>query len=154
MRITNHDELCAQRLTGADPAPIAPAARTPASAQVDAVGPLVPRRSRCSGQRSRQVQTEHRRAARVASQRDATTGETAAAPAGERSISGPQFPIGLRDTTTAYVASANTDVAVRRACPARHVPAVENTSASTYDESSYGSGSELPPTTSHGYVEW
>jgi hypothetical protein len=33
---------------------------------------------------------------------------TTAAPAGERSVSGPCFPIGLRGTTTAYNANANT----------------------------------------------
>jgi hypothetical protein len=91
---------------------------------------------------------------RVASQRDATTGEIAAAPTGERSVSGPRFPIGLRGTTTAYVASANTDTMTRRVRPGRHVPAVRDPSASSDDESSHGSTSELPPTTSHGYAEW
>jgi hypothetical protein len=37
----------------------------------------------------------------VASQHDALTGETAAAPAGERSVSGPRLPIGLRSATSA-----------------------------------------------------
>jgi hypothetical protein len=60
----------------------------------------------------------------------------------------------LRGATTAYVASANTDAAVRMARPDRHVPAVGNPSASADDESSYGSASELPPATSHGYAEW
>jgi hypothetical protein len=54
----------------------------------------------------------------------------------------------------AYVASANTDTAMRRARPDRHVPAVGNPSASADDESSYGSTRELPPATSHGYAEW
>jgi hypothetical protein len=54
----------------------------------------------------------------------------------------------------AYVASANTDAAGCRARPSRHAPAVRNPSASTDDELSYGSASELPPTTSHGYTEW
>jgi hypothetical protein len=111
MRITNRDELRARRQTGADPASIAPATHAPASTHLDAVGPSAPRRRRRSGQRSRQAQIECRCAARVASQRDATTGETAIAPTGERSVSGPHFPIGLRGATTAYVASANTDTA-------------------------------------------
>jgi hypothetical protein len=63
-------------------------------------------------------------------------------------------PLGLRGATTAYVASANTDAAARRARPARHAPAVRNPSASVDDESSRGSASELPPATSHGYAEW
>jgi hypothetical protein len=92
MRITNRDELRARRQTGGKPASVAPAAHAPASAQVDAAGPSVPRRCRRSGQRSRQARTERRRAARVAPQRDALTGETTAAPAGERSVSGPRFP--------------------------------------------------------------
>jgi hypothetical protein len=53
-----------------------------------------------------------------------------------------------------YVASANTDAAARRARPSRHVPAVRNPSATANDESPHGSASELPPATSHGYVEW
>jgi hypothetical protein len=76
MRITNREELRARRHTGADPAPVAPATHAPASAQVDAAGPLAPRRRRRSGQRSRQVWTERRRAACVVSQRDPNTGET------------------------------------------------------------------------------
>jgi hypothetical protein len=97
---------------------------------------------------------ECRRAACVASQRDTTTGETTTAPTGEPSVSGPRFPIGLRGATTAYVAFANTDAAAHRAHPIRHVPAVRNPSASADDELSYGSASELPPATSHGYAEW
>jgi hypothetical protein len=97
---------------------------------------------------------KHRRVAHATSQCDATTGETAAAPAGERSISGPRFPIGLRGATTAYVASANTDVAMHGVRPGRHVPAVRDPGASTDDESSHGSASELPPASSDGYAEW
>jgi hypothetical protein len=52
MHITNRDELRARRLTGADPASVAPAAHAPASAQVDAAGPSAPRCRRRSGQRS------------------------------------------------------------------------------------------------------
>jgi hypothetical protein len=87
-------------------------------------------------------------------QRDATTSETAAAPTGERSVSGPRFRIGLRGTTTAYVASANTDASTRRVRPGRHVPAVRDLSASADDESSHGSTNELTPATSHRYAEW
>jgi hypothetical protein len=36
----------------------------------------------------------------------------------------------------------------------RHVPAAGNLTATTDDESYHGSTSELPPATSHGYVEW
>jgi hypothetical protein len=84
-------------------------------------------------------------------QRDAPSGETTAAPAGERSVSGPHFPVGLRGATTAYVASANTNAL---ACPGRHIPAARDPSASAGDESSQGSADELPPATSHGYAEW
>jgi hypothetical protein len=85
---------------------------------------------------------------------DVTTGKTATAPTGEHSVSGPRFPIGLSGATTTYVASANTNVAVRGARPIRHASAVGNPSASADDESSYGSASELPPATSHRYAEW
>jgi hypothetical protein len=90
----------------------------------------------------------------VASQRDALTGETTTAPVGERSVSGPRYPIGLRGATTAYVASANTNVATRGARPGRHVLAARDPSASAGDESSQGSADKLPPATSHGYAEW
>jgi hypothetical protein len=100
------------------------------------------------------VRTERQHAARVASQRDATTDETTAAPTGERSVSGPRFPLSLRGATTAYVASANIDTVTRRVLPGRHVPAARDPSASADDELSHGSASELPPATSHGYAEW
>jgi hypothetical protein len=77
-----------------------------------------------------------------------------AAPAGEGSVSGPLFPIGLRGATTAYVASANANAATRRVHPVRHIPAARDPSASAGDESSQGSADELPPATSHGYAEW
>jgi hypothetical protein len=38
--------------------------------------------------------------------------------------------------------------------PGYHVPAVRDPSASTDDESSHDSASELPPATLHGYAEW
>jgi hypothetical protein len=44
MRITNRDELCTRRQTGADPASVAPATHAPTSTHVDAVGPSGPRR--------------------------------------------------------------------------------------------------------------
>jgi hypothetical protein len=154
IRITNREELRARRQTGPAPVPVAPTAKGSTPASTDAAVPSVPRRHRRSGQRSRQARTECRRAARAATQGDAPTGETTAAPTGERSVSGPLFPIGLRSATTSYVASASVDAAARRAHPARHVLAARNPSASADDESSHGSASELPPATSHGYAEW
>jgi hypothetical protein len=73
---------------------------------------------------------------------------------GERSVSGPRLPIGLRGATTAYVASANANAATRKVPPGRHVPVARDPSASAGDESSQGSAGELPPATSHGYAEW
>jgi hypothetical protein len=77
-----------------------------------------------------------------------------AASVGERSVSGPRFPIGLRGATTVYVSSANTNAVMRRVLPGRHAPAVRDPSTSAGDESSQGSTGELPPATSHGYAEW
>jgi hypothetical protein len=45
---------------------------------------------------------ERRRAAGVASQRDALAGETATAPAGERVVPEPRFPHGMRNAAMAY----------------------------------------------------
>jgi hypothetical protein len=154
MRVTNREELRARRQTGPAPAPVAPAAGGSTPASTDVAVPSAPRRCRRSGQHSRQARAERRQAARAASLRDALTGETTAAPTGERSVLGPRFPLGLRGATTAYVASTNTDAAARNARPARHASAVRNPSASADDESSHGSASELPPATSHGYAEW
>jgi hypothetical protein len=154
MRLTNREELRARRQAGSVPVTAACVAATPTPASTDAAGPSASRRRRRSGQLSRQARTKLRHAARVASQRDALTGETTAAPAGERSVSGPRFPIGLRGATTAYAASANANAATRRARPGRHVPAARDPSASAGDESSQGSAGELPPATSHGYAEW
>jgi hypothetical protein len=100
------------------------------------------------------VRSERRHAAHIALQRDALTSETTATPAGERSVSGPRFPIGLSGATTAYVASANANAATRRARPGCHVPAARDPGASAGDESSRGSAGELPRATSHGYAEW
>jgi hypothetical protein len=105
MRLTNREELRARRQAGSVPVTVARVAATPAPANTDAASPLAPRRRRRSGQRSRQVRSKRRHAARAASQRDVLTGETTAASAGERSVSGPCFPIGLRGATMAYVAS-------------------------------------------------
>jgi hypothetical protein len=154
MRLTNRDKLRVRRQAGSVPVPTAPVAATPTPASTDAAGPSAPRCRRRSGQRSRQAGTERRHAAHVASQRDALTGKTTAAPTGERSVLGPRFPIGLRGATTVYVASANTNAAMRRVCPGRHVPAARDPDASASDESSQGSAGELPPATSHGYAEW
>jgi hypothetical protein len=85
---------------------------------------------------------------------DTTTSETVTILTGERSVSRPHFPIGLRGATTAYVASANADAATCRIRPGRHVPAVKDPSASANDDSSHSSASELPPATSHGYAVW
>jgi hypothetical protein len=154
MRLTNREELRARRQAGSVPVAAARLVATPTAASTDAAGPSAPRRRRRSGQRSRQARLERRHAARVASQRDALTGETTAAPTGERSVPGPRFPICLRGATTAYVASANANVPARRARPGRHVPAARDPSASAGHESSQGSADELPPATSHGYAEW
>jgi hypothetical protein len=51
MRITNRNELRARRPTGPGPAPAAPAADAPTSAETDATGPPAPRRRQHSGQR-------------------------------------------------------------------------------------------------------
>jgi hypothetical protein len=53
-----------------------------------------------------------------------------------------------------YASSASTDVAAREGHPGRHLLAARNLTATTDDESYHGSTSELPPATSHGYVEW
>jgi hypothetical protein len=114
MHLTNREELRARRQAGPVPAAAAHVIATPAPTSADVAGPSAPWHCRRSGQRSRQARLERRHAARVASQRVALTGETTAAPAGERSVSGPRFPIGLRGATTAYVASANANAGMRR----------------------------------------
>jgi hypothetical protein len=154
MRLTNREELRARRQAGSVPVTAARVAAMPTPASTDVAGPSAPQRRRRSGQRSRQARTERRHAARIASQRDAPSSETTAAPAEERSVSGPRFPIGLRGATTAYVVSANANTATRRVRPGRHVPAARDPSTSTGDELSQGSAGELPPATSHGYAEW
>jgi hypothetical protein len=71
---------------------------------------------------------------------------------GERAVSGPRFPIGLRGATTAYDANANTTM--RRVPLGRHVFVARDPSASAGDESSLGSLDALPPANLHGYAEW
>jgi hypothetical protein len=151
MRLTNREELRAQRQAGSSPVAAARVAVTPTPASTDAAGPSTPRRRHHSGQRSRQARSERRHAERVASQHGAPVSTTTAAPAGERSVSGPRFPIGLRSATTAYNANANT--MMRRVPPGRHVLVARDPSASAGDESSLGSLDTLPPSTSHGYAE-
>jgi hypothetical protein len=97
---------------------------------------------------------ERRRATRVTSQCDALTSETTAAPTGERTIPEPRFPHVMRTAAAAYASSASIDVAAYEDLPGHHLLMVRNLIASTNDESYHGSASELPPATSHGYVEW
>jgi hypothetical protein len=154
MRLTNREELRARRQAGSAPVAAARVATTPTPASTDAAGPSAPRRRHRSGQRSRQARSKRRHAARVVSQRDAPTGVTVAAPAGERSVSGPRFPIGLRGAAAAYVANTNANTTMCRVPPGRHVLVARDPSASAGDESSLGSIDALPPATSHGYAEW
>jgi hypothetical protein len=79
---------------------------------------------------------------------------TTAALAGERSVTGLRFPIGLRGATEAYAANTNTSATMRRVPPGRHVLVTRDPSASAGDESSLGSLDALPPATSHEYTEW
>jgi hypothetical protein len=154
MRLTNREELRARCQAGSTLVAPARVATTPTPASTDVAGPSAPRRRCRSGQDSRQVRSERRHAARVASQHDAPTSETAAAPAGERSVSGPRFPIGLRGATAACVANANTNTTMRRVPPGHHILVARDPSASAGDESSQGSTDELPPAASHGYAAW
>jgi hypothetical protein len=78
----------------------------------------------------------------------------ATAPAEERAVPKPQFPLDMRNVAMAYASSASTDVAAREGHPGRHLLAVGNLTATTNNESYHGSASELPPATSHGYAEW
>jgi hypothetical protein len=71
---------------------------------------------------------------------------------GQRTVSGPHFPIGLRGATTAYNTNVNT--AMRRVPPGRHVFVARDPGASAGDESSLGSLDVLPPANLHGYAEW
>jgi hypothetical protein len=67
---------------------------------------------------------------------------------------GPQFPYGMRNTTTTYASSVSTDVAAYEDLPGHHLLVVRNLITITNDESYHGSASELPPATSHEYTVW
>jgi hypothetical protein len=152
MRLTNREELCARRQARSVPAATAHAIAAQTPAGMDAAGPSASRRRCRSGQRSRQARSERRQAERVASQRGAPVSATTATPAGERTVSGPRFPIGLRGATTAYNAHVNTTM--RRVPPGRHVFVARDPGASAGNESSLGSLDALPPANLHGYAEW
>jgi hypothetical protein len=154
MRLTNREELRAWRQAGSAPVAAARVATTPTPASTDAAGPSTSRRRRRSGQRSCQARSERRHAERVASQRGTPVSTTTAALAGDHTVSGPRFPIGLRGATVAYTANANASTAMRRVPPGRHVYVARDPSASAGDESSLGSLDALPPATLHGYAEW
>jgi hypothetical protein len=145
MRLTNHEELRARRQAGSAPAAAARVATTPMPASMDAAGPSASRRRRRSSQRSRQARSERRHAERVASQRGAPVSATTAASAGERSVSGPRFPIVLRGAMAAYTANASASAAMRRVPPGRHVYVAREPSASASDESSLGSLARCHP---------
>jgi hypothetical protein len=154
MRLTNRKELRRRRQAGSAPVAAARVATTPTPASTDAAGPSTSRRRRRSGQRSCQARSERRHAERVASQRGTPVSTTTAALAGDHTVSGPRFPIGLRGATVAYTANANASTAMRRVPPGRHVYVARDPSASAGDESSLGSLDALPPATLHGYAEW
>jgi hypothetical protein len=111
MRLTNREELRARHQAGSAPAAAARVATTPMPASTDAADPSASRRRRRSGQRSRQARSERRHAECVASQLGATVSTTTAAPAGERVVSVPRFPLGLRGATAAYTANTNASAA-------------------------------------------
>jgi hypothetical protein len=119
MRLTNREELRAWRQAGSAPVPTTRTSTAQTPTGIDAAGPSAPRRHRRSGQRSRQARSEQRQAERAASQRDVPAATTTATPAGQRTISGPRFPNGLRGATTAFNANVNTTM--RRVPPGRHV---------------------------------
>jgi hypothetical protein len=59
----------------------------------------------------------------------------ATAPAGERAVPEPPFPLGMHNAVKAYASSASTDVAARGGRPSRYVPADRNLTATTNDDS-------------------
>jgi hypothetical protein len=150
MRLTNREELRARRQAGSVPVAAAHAVATQTPTGTDAAGPSASRRRRCSGQCSRHARSERRQAERAASQRGAPVGTTTTAPAGERTVSGPRFPVGLCGATTAYNANVNTKM--RRVPPGRNVFVARDPGASAGDESSLGSLDALPPANLHGYA--
>jgi hypothetical protein len=54
----------------------------------------------------------------------------------------------------AYASSVSTDVAAYEDLPCHHLLVARSLITTTNDESYHGSVGELPPATSHGYVEW
>jgi hypothetical protein len=60
----------------------------------------------------------------------------------------------MRNAATRYASSFSTDMAAYEDLPSHHLLAVRNLIATTNDESYHSSANELPPATSHGYVEW
>jgi hypothetical protein len=60
----------------------------------------------------------------------------------------------MRNAATTYASSTSTDVAAYEDLPGHHLLAARNLIATTNNESYHSSASELPPATSHGYVEW
>jgi hypothetical protein len=75
-------------------------------------------------------------------------------PTGEHAVAGLQFPYGMRNTTTTYASSVNTDVAAYEDLLGPHLLAVRNLIATTNNESYHDSANELPLATSHWYTEW
>jgi hypothetical protein len=71
---------------------------------------------------------------------------------GQRTVSGPRIPIGLRGATSAYNTNVNT--MMRRVPPGRNVFVARDPGASAGDGSSLGSLDALPPANRHGYAEW
>jgi hypothetical protein len=65
-----------------------------------------------------------------------------------------QFAYKMRNATVTYTSSVSTDVAVYEDLPSHHLLAVRNLIATTNDKLYHDSARELPPATSHGYVEW
>jgi hypothetical protein len=145
MRLTDREELRARRQAGSAPVAAARVATTQTPAGTDAAGPSASRRRHHSGQCSRQARSERRQAERAASQRGAPVSAATTTPAGERAVSGPRFPIGLRSATTAY--NANVNIMMRRVPPGRHVFVARDPGASAGDESSLGSLDAFHPPT-------
>jgi hypothetical protein len=114
MRLTNREELRARCQAGSAPVPAArtTTAQTPTNVSM-------PRRRRRSGQRSHQARSKRRQAERASSQHGTPISTATTAPAGQRTVSGPRFPIGLRGATAAYNANVNTTM--RRVPPGSHV---------------------------------
>jgi hypothetical protein len=81
---------------------------------------------------------ERRWAARAAT-RSGTPADGATTPTKEHAAAGPQFPYGMRNTTTTYTSSVSTDVTVYEDLPSHHLLAVRNLIATTNDESYHGS---------------